>query len=106
VKELSVALRKRQPDCISNLILSSNIDQESRKKISLLERTIQDLKENLLLHQNEYDMRIRSLKLDHERIKSEYEETIRNLKSQLKTIPRQDETLSVGSVLFLKLSSF
>ncbi|GBG23861.1 Centrosomal protein of 162 kDa [Hondaea fermentalgiana] len=73
VRELEEALRKRNPDCIANLILAAGPTDAEKETRRELREQVAALKEELESKAKMHASRMRSLRQEHERVKVRYE---------------------------------
>ena len=68
VKELEEALRKRNPDSLSNLIRAAGPSEEDLKERTMLLAKVSDLQLKLSTKDEEMDKSLRVLRMEHERV--------------------------------------
>jgi len=73
VTELEEALRKRNPDCIANLILAAGPNESEKETRRELRQKVSGLEEELKNQEKTFNGRFRTLRQEHERIKLRYE---------------------------------
>lgn len=76
VKDLEEALRKRNPDSLSNLIRAAGPSNEEQKKRKLLEARVKSLEEELKERLEASARRTRAMRQEHEKVKLHYEQML------------------------------
>jgi len=82
VKELEEGLRKRNPDCLANLILAAGPNEEEKETRRQLREKLKQLEEKMEAREKSHSSRVRTLRQEHERVKFRYEKIIQELQHE------------------------
>lgn len=92
VRDLQEAIAKRYPDSVASLIHATKVtDVQQEKQCRVLESQIASLQDELSAVQSQHDKRIRSLRLEHERMKSHYEHLMKEMEEKMKHQSQQTQ---------------
>ena len=96
MRDLQESLRKRNPDSVSNLVRAAALSEESQAERKQLELHVQNARAELKEAQEDFEMRLRSLRQEHERVKAQYIKRIEDLEA-VSTVTPVKTAISRGS---------
>uniref|UniRef100_A0A7S2SCF1 Centrosomal protein of 162 kDa n=1 Tax=Mucochytrium quahogii TaxID=96639 RepID=A0A7S2SCF1_9STRA len=94
VKELDEALRKRNPNCLANLILAAGPSDSEKQTRRELRQKVAELEDELEKREGRFSSRIRTLRQEHERVKVRYERLLETSKAQEENIDASNHHFS------------
>jgi len=100
VIDLQDSLRKRNPDSVSNLVRAAAMSEEALAERKLLDADVEAARKELSEAREDFEMRLRSLRQEHEKVKTQYVnriETLENAVSSTPTKPPLSRSSTPGS---------
>ena len=87
VFDLQESLRKRNPDSVSNLVRAAAMSDEAVAERKLLDADVETARAELKDAREDFEMRLRSLRQEHEKVRTQYVNRIETLESAVSSTP-------------------